>query len=242
MGIFRACLCCLILCSGVNARVISDQSTQCLVGIADGWDSSRVSLALYQKKNGTWRQVGESWAGRLGKAGLAWGLGLHPVPAGAESKMEGDWKSPAGVFALGGVWGYERSIKRHRKLPYTRITSRHLWVEDPESPHYNRQVVLRHEPRTDWEKKAQMRQNDPAHALKLFIAHNAPPKVVKGGGSSIFFHIWRDQGGRPTAGCTVMSEARLRWLIARIDPTRRPVYVLLPKKEYDARRKEWGLP
>ena len=87
-----------------------------------------------------------------------------------------------------------------------------------------------------------MRQNDPAHSLKLFIAHNAPPKVVKGGGSSIFFHIWRDGGNRPTAGCTVMTEKNLRKLIAEVDPDQRPVFVLLPKAEYAKVRKAWGLP
>ena len=65
---------------------------------------------------------------------------------------------------------------------------------------------------------------------------------VKGGGSSIFFHIWRDNGGRPTAGCTVMSEDKLRDLIARIDPGKRPVYVLLTKEDYAKVRKAWGLP
>lgn len=234
----------LLMCLGLMApaQVLSDKTTQCLVGIAEDWDSSHATLALYEKKDGEWKQVGDSWPSRLGKKGLAWGLGLHPVPAGSTLKKEGDWKSPAGAFAIGGAWGYERSIKRHRSLPYTQITSRHLWVEDPESKHYNRQVVLDREPQAAWEKKAQMRQNDPAHALKLFIAHNAPPKVVKGGGSSIFFHIWRDNGGRATAGCTVMTEQKLRDLIARIDPNQRPVYVLLPRKEYEAYRAKWGLP
>lgn len=229
-------------CAALVAQGIPEQSRQCLVGVAEGWNSSHVTLSWHEKQNGEWRQVGDSWRARLGKEGMAWGLGLHSRPKAAKLKREGDWRSPAGVFDLGGVWGYDRSIKKHRKLPYTRITSRHLWVEDPDSPHYNRQVVLKHEPRAAWEKKAQMRQNDPAHSLKLFIAHNAPPKVVKGGGSSIFFHIWRDGGGRPTAGCTTMAENQLRWLIAQLDPAQRPVYVLLPKQEYEARRKKWGLP
>jgi hypothetical protein len=39
-----------------------------------------------------------------------------------------------------------------------------------------------------------------------------------------------------------MAEANLKSMIARIDPTKRPVYVLLPKAEYDARRAAWKLP
>lgn len=221
---------------------LPEGSSQCLVGVADSWESSSVVMTLYEKEKGEWKPVGGSWKGRLGKAGLAWGLGFHPVPKGAEMKKEGDWKSPAGVFKLGGVWGYDKKVKKHAKTYYRQITSRDLWVEDPKSKHYNRHLVLKDEPSTDWEKKQQMKQNDPAHALKLFIAHNAPPKVVPGGGSSIFFHIWRDNGGRPTAGCTVMERKKLEWLIARMDPDKKPLYVLLPKSEYDKRRKDWKLP
>jgi hypothetical protein len=39
-----------------------------------------------------------------------------------------------------------------------------------------------------------------------------------------------------------MDEAKLRSLIARIDPTRRPLYVLLPKAEYEKLRPVWKLP
>ena len=113
---------------------------------------------------------------------------------------------------------------------YRQVTARDLWIEDPSSPEYNRNVVLDHDPATPWEKKQQMKQADPAHALKLFIAHNAPPRAVPNAGSSIFFHIWRDDGGRATAGCTSMAGTKLRTLVARIDPARHPLYILLPPK------------
>ncbi|MDX1681382.1 MAG: L,D-transpeptidase family protein [Akkermansiaceae bacterium] len=237
---FLPLLGCLV--ASCSAYKLPEQTTQCVVGVADDWNSSKATLALYEKKDGQWQQVGRSCPTRLGRNGLAWGLGQHPVPAGAPLKREGDWKAPAGVFELGGAWGYDATISKDPDLPYTQITSRHLWVEDPDSKHYNCPLILDREPAAEWEKQAQMRQDDPAHALKLFIAHNAPPKVAKGMGSSIFFHIWREDGARPTAGCTVMSEERLRWLISRIDPDKKPVYVLLPKKEYEAYRAEWGLP
>jgi L,D-peptidoglycan transpeptidase YkuD (ErfK/YbiS/YcfS/YnhG family) len=87
-----------------------------------------------------------------------------------------------------------------------------------------------------------MKQDDPAHALKLFISHNAPPKTVPNAGSSIFFHIWRGGGTRPTAGCTTMEEAKLRSLISWVDPTRKPLFILLPKSEYTNLRLAWKLP
>jgi L,D-peptidoglycan transpeptidase YkuD (ErfK/YbiS/YcfS/YnhG family) len=217
-------------------------STQCLVGTADGWDSSTVTLRLYQKSGRTWTPVTEPWQGRLGKNGLIWGKGLHPVPAGAATKKEGDNRSPAGVFLIGGAWGYAPAIPKHPSLPYRQVTPRDLWVEDPASPDYNRNVILPHDPATPWEKKQQMKQTDPVHSLKLFIAHNAPPKVIPNAGSSIFFHIWRREGAAPTAGCTTMSKAKLQWLVSQMDPTKRPLYVLLPKAEYEKYRAAWKLP
>jgi len=217
-------------------------STQCLVGTAESWDNSTVTLCLYQKQGDTWKPRSAPWKARLGKSGLVWGKGIHPVPAGAVTKREGDNRSPAGVFAIGGAWGYEPAIRKQAALPYHQVTSRDLWVEDPASPKYNYNVTLDHEPATPWEKKQQMKQTDPVHSLKLFIAHNAPPHVIPNAGSSIFFHIWRADGARATAGCTTMEKPKLQWLISQIDPARQPLYVLLPNAEYQKYRVAWKLP
>lgn len=234
----------LALCAILPAAAfeLPANSSQCLVGTADGWDNSTVTLRLYLRDRGTWKATGEPWQGRLGKSGLVWGKGLHPVPAGAVTKTEGDKRSPAGVFAIGGAWGYPAAIRKMPALPYRQVTSRDLWVEDPASPQYNRNVVLDHEPASPWEQKQQMRQTDPVHALKLFIAHNAPPDVTPNAGSSIFFHIWREDGARATSGCTTMAKPKLQWLISQIDPARHPLYILLPQTEYQKHRAAWKLP
>lgn len=78
-----------------------------------------------------------------------------------------------------------------------------MWVDDPASPLYNQHFVLKHDPVTPWEFKQQMKLNDYAHSLKLFIRHNAASgreKPVPGAGSSIFFHIWRRVGELPRRG------------------------------------------
>jgi len=87
-----------------------------------------------------------------------------------------------------------------------------------------------------------MVHNDYPHSLKMFIAHNAHPNVVAGGGSSIFFHIWRREGVSASAGCTTMQENKLRELIAAVDPGRSPLYVLLPRAEYEKLKPTWKLP
>jgi L,D-peptidoglycan transpeptidase YkuD (ErfK/YbiS/YcfS/YnhG family) len=233
-----------ICLSGASARAfeLPTDCRQCVLGVAPDWNSSRVEVRVFEKNSAGWSQTAGPWSGRLGKNGLAWGLGLHPIPDGVTAKREGDLRAPAGVFALGGAYGYAPRIEKAPALSYRQITKRDLWVEDPSSPDYNRHVVLESEPATAWEKKQQMKQGDPAHSLKLFIAHNPPPEAVPGAGSSIFFHIWRAEGAKPSAGCTVLSEPNLRSLIASIDPMKNPVYVLLPEEEYRRVAREWKLP
>ncbi|MGJ8724192.1 MAG: L,D-transpeptidase family protein [Roseibacillus sp.] len=234
----------LILLSALPtlAFELPKDSTQAIVGIASGWDSSHVTLHRYEKDaQGAWHLVSQPWKGRLGSSGIAWGRGLHPVPTGAKMKKEGDRRAPAGVYTLGGAWAYNAAIPHHPNLPFSKITTRDLWVEDVTSKYYNQHVRLDHEPSAAWEKKAQMRQNDQAHSIKLFINHNAP-KVVPGGGSSIFFHIWRGGGSKATFGCTTMHENELKALIKWVDPKRNPVYILLPQSEYMAKRLQWKLP
>lgn len=215
---------------------------QCVLGIAPDWNSSRVEVRVFEKNSAGWTQTAGPWSGRLGKNGLVWGLGLHPLPTGVASKREGDFRAPAGVFALGGAYGYAPGIEKNPALPYRQITTRDLWVEDPTSPDYNHHLRLDSEPATAWEKKQQMKQGDHAHSLKLFIAHNPAPDAIPGAGSSIFFHIWRAGGTKPSAGCTTLSEQSLRQLIALLDPAKNPLYVLLPRQEYCRVAREWKLP
>lgn len=235
-------VCFFLFCSVAQSFELPATSSQCIVGTAENWDSSHVALQLYQKVGSKWQRSGPAWNGRLGKNGLIWGRGLHPLPANAATKKEGDGRTPAGVFRIGGAWGNDPSIRKHPQLAYRQVTSRDLWVEDAASQSYNKHLVLSHEPATAWEKKQQMKQNDPAHALKLFIAHNATPGVVKGAGSSIFFHIWRGGGINATTGCTTMEETKLRNLIAIIDPARQPLYLIMPRAEYQRVRRTWRLP
>jgi L,D-peptidoglycan transpeptidase YkuD (ErfK/YbiS/YcfS/YnhG family) len=235
-------VCYLLGMVGLSAFELPKGSTQCVVGVSEGWNSSHVTLTYFERKDGKWKQAGVHWKGRLGSKGLVWGRGLHPNPKGSVLKTEGDYRSPAGVFNLGGVWGSHEKVKKHTKTFYHHVTTRDLWVEDPKSKFYNQFVTLDDEPKTEWEKKAQMVQNDYPHSLKMFIAHNAYPNTVSGGGSSIFFHIWRKEGASASAGCTTMPENKLRELIATVDPGRSPLYVLLPRAEYEKFKSTWKLP
>jgi len=226
-----------------NAFTLPTDSKQLILGLADDWQSSRITQQCFEKQNdGHWLAASGSIPARGGRGGIVWGRGLNPLTANSEIKKEGDWKTPCGVFAIGGAYGYAAGIEKHADLPYHQIMPGDLWVSDIHSPQYNQFVTLGRPAVSAWEKEQQMRLNDPSHSLKLFIGHNAAPGIVPGAGSAIFFHIWRANGEKPTAGCTAMARNDLVKLIAWIDPEKRPLYVLLPKDVYLKTKAGWQLP
>lgn len=239
-----ACIC--LLQTAVAA--VPTNCTQAIIGIADGWNSSQVTLSVVEKNSkGEWVRVLGPYQGRLGRNGLIWGLGLHINARGASIKKEGDGRSPAGVFDIGGLWvTHKTPVKHHSSIPYVKVGPNDLWITNTnDARYYNRHVRLDHPAKTEWELKEQMRQTDYPHSIKMLICHNTPERkggVQVGRGSSIFFHIWRNEGKSPTAGCTSMEEKNLRTIIARLNPLRHPVYILLPRAEYAALRKSWRLP
>ncbi|MBQ3240537.1 MAG: hypothetical protein IJB00_05055 [Akkermansia sp.] len=229
------------------SSTVPSNCTQAIIGITDSWNSSHVTLTLAEKnESGQWQRVLGPIPGRLGRNGCAWGMGIHNSPAGYRKK-EGDGRSPAGIFAIGGLWVTNATPVQHDKaIPYVKVGPADLWVTDPAFPKlHNRHVRLDHPARTAWEKKEQMRQTDYPHSIKMLIHHNTVESVgtpIVGAGSSIFFHIWRREGAAPTAGCTAMPEENLRAIISRLRARRNPVYILLPRAEYARYRSDWKLP
>ncbi len=224
------------------------ESTQAIIGITEGWNSSHVTLSLVEKnRDGQWKTVLGPFRGRIGYNGMVWGLGLHKNPWFAQTKTEGDDRSPAGIFDIGGLWVCNPvPVKHDPAMPYVKVGPNDLWVNDRRLPHlYNRHVRLPHPATTPWQKHEQMNQRDYHHSIKMLVHHNTPQSVGRpkvGKGSAIFFHIWRKQGQYASAGCTTLNEENFRAIIARLKVSRRPVYILLPRQEYTRRRKSWNLP
>ncbi|MEM9444610.1 MAG: L,D-transpeptidase family protein [Verrucomicrobiota bacterium] len=232
-----------------DSFTIPETSKQLIVVIPDHWKSTYGFLQRWERKDdGVWKQItldnqDKRFMVRLANRGLAWGIGLNPLPSEEGRKKEGDVKAPAGVFEIGDAYGYAKEIQKNDSLKYHQVTESDLWVEDSESPYYNQHLTLEGRgPETEWERKQQMRMNDSVHSLKLFIKHNPAPYAIPGAGSAIFFHIWRDEGGKNTYGCTTMSEKNLKKLIAWVDPTKNPLYVLLPREAYRKYQNKWKLP
>lgn len=220
---------------GAIGSPIPASSRQLILGVIDDWSSTRGSLQLFTRTEASaWQPVGTAVPMTIGRTGAAWGIGLHPQPA---TKREGDGKSPAGVFRVRNAYGYADKAPDGSKLPYTRADGLEC-VDDSASRHYTQ--ILDGAVRTrDWTSSEQMRGKHRFYTWVIDIAHNA--NAMPKGGSCIFFHVW---GGPDAAtdGCTSMDESALVDLMKQLDPAADPVYVLLPRAEYEGLREAWGLP
>lgn len=224
---------------------------QMVVVTTDGWDDDHGRLRTFQREDGgAWRETGTARPVVIGRSGAAWGIGLHDIPpddgrAGDSGpvKREGDGRSPAGVFAIGEAFGYAASGAT--ALPYEAMDASDYCIDVSGSPLYNR-IVDADDVGADAvrESTEPMRRDlhadgDQRYRLGFVIEHNPQGKAMAG--SCIFAHLWKSPD-TATAGCTAMPDATMQALLAWLDPARQPVFVLLPRAEYDRLQAPWGLP
>jgi L,D-peptidoglycan transpeptidase YkuD (ErfK/YbiS/YcfS/YnhG family) len=221
---------------------IPDQSTQLVLVITRDWDANQGTLQTFRRESGQWVATKESFSISLGRAGSAWGVGLHDAQPGPQ-KREGDGRSPAGAFAIGPAFGYAE--RASFGIPYRAMTEFDFCIDVNDSPLYNRIVDARSVGREAVAQSTEpMRRDihangDVRYQLGFVIQHN--PRNVSGQGSCIFAHLW-GAPGQTTAGCTAMDEDAMRDLLGWLDDSAEPVFVLLPIDEYRRVAAAWGLP
>lgn len=240
---------------------IPPATRQLLVASASDWDQTSGTLALYERAapGAAWKPAVRPFPVRFGRSGMAWGRGVHsPDGLTGPVKREGDGKAPAGVFALGPAFAYEPKELGAMKLPVLQANATLVCVDDVASGLYNAIVDAdamsaagrSHGMDTSGSADAQQKPSEPSHErmrrddgqyrFGLVVRHNMDPPLP-GAGSCIFLHIWRSPEN-PTSGCTAMALERIKPLLARLDPARKPLLVQLPKDEYARLRQAWGLP
>lgn len=221
-------------------------SRQMVLVIVDDWNADHGVLRRFARAaDGAWQAMAPPQTVAIGKAGAAWGVGLDvaPVAAGDPIKREGDHRSPAGMFRIGSAFGY--MPRSATALPYRALTASDWCVDVSGAAQYNRIVdaavagadAVRgsSEPmRRDLHANGDMR-----YQLGFVIEHNAAARP--GAGSCIFAHVWRGRGDT-TAGCTSMPLATMQALLAWLQPSARPLFVLLPRAQYQRLRAAWQLP
>jgi L,D-peptidoglycan transpeptidase YkuD (ErfK/YbiS/YcfS/YnhG family) len=243
-----ACMLTLAGCAGVQPPVESRgwaDAEQLVVVVTADWNAPNGELRRYERADGSaaWHEVGEAAPVTVGRAGSAWGIGLHPAQPSGPQKREGDGRAPAGVFALGTAFGYANSAST--ALPYRAMSVADYCIDVPASPLYNRIVDAREVGEntvagsTEPMRRDLHADGDQRYRFGFVIEHN--PNAQPGAGSCIFAHLWKAPG-EPTAGCTAMADGVMEQLVGWLDPRRKPVFVLLPQSEYQRLRSSWTLP
>ena len=218
-------------------------SLQAITVITENWASTSAILQCYERNHpdAPWRAVGIKIPATVGRNGLAWGTGLHPVRALTEPvKKEGDGKAPAGIFSLRTAFGYgDPNAMTWIRLPYRQASANLLCIDDPASAHYNR-IVDAKATETDWNSHEVMQRPDDQYRLGIVVEHNAEP-ITRGQGSCIFIHIWEgpDMG---TSGCTALAAENLEAILRWLHPQAHPVLIQLPETIYSQYRQTWSLP
>jgi len=236
----------LAIALAISGRVASAQPLdadirQLIVSIAPDWSASQGTLQRYERgPDGQWRRVGEKIPVLYGKNGLAWGRGLRGADELGLRKREGDGRSPAGVFAIGTIYGNEARLPDGADFPFHQVTANDAWPDDPKNPFYNQYVAVDSARPPAWFASQRMRTGDPAYRWRVEIRHNADP-IEPGAGSATFFHIRRGENRR-TSACTTMAESVLQEMVVWLRVSAKPHYVLLPRGEYERLWQTWGLP
>ncbi|TYR78932.1 SH3 domain-containing protein [Priestia megaterium] len=181
-------------------------SQQVILVTANGYATRQAKIETFEKVNGKWKQV-LSVTGVIGKQGFI------------NTKKEGDMESPTGKYTIGTAFG--RYNNPGTKLPYRKITSKDVWVDDSKSALYN--TWQQNPANGRWSSAENM--NIPQYDYGFVINYNT--EHVPGKGSAIFFHV----GTNYTAGCTATSKENVLSILRWLDPKKQPVIIQSPASE-----------
>ncbi len=229
------------------------QPQQMIMAVAPNNNSPRGLMRLFERDaSGQWQPTSQIWRVNFGRSGLAWGIGLHPRQKG-KGKVEGDWRTPSGLFRVGKVLGNPpQPPEGYQGWPYHHKTAADTWPEDPQNKYYNQLKTLPPGFRPAWYEKERFRLSDNAYYYLIVVDHNRvrnsideTPTSTPGRGSAIFFHTERYHNNgtaKPSAGCTTMPRERLVEVIQWLKPGSEARYAVLNEKDYGKLWQEWDLP
>jgi L,D-peptidoglycan transpeptidase YkuD (ErfK/YbiS/YcfS/YnhG family) len=187
-----------------NAALL-DSIRQLLVVYNETPETNFAVLVAMEKKDKVWRSSSTPIPVGIGRKGFA-------VP---NAKREGDKMSPTGFFSLGQLFCYEKDVDT--RMPFIQTTSDDKWIDDPNSPDYNRYV----RGTTQAISYEKLKIGDDEYKYCMVIEYNTHP-VVKGMGSAIFLHLSMGEKPNPSSGCVVVTQKDMEWLLNWMNPESRP--------------------
>jgi D-alanyl-D-alanine dipeptidase len=223
--LFAFCAAAVTACGVDLAGAIPKNCRQAVLVTASDLRISTGTLRRYEcaDAGARWQPVGTPAEVLLGRRGLGWGVGLHPAAGNDEpQKIEGDERSPAGIFVFGTAFGRAaREELPWMRMPYLRLLQTTEAVDDPASRYYDRIVDRARIERPDWKSSEHMGKIS-AYEWGVVVAHN--PEHIPRAGSCIFLHLWPNERDG-TSGCTALHRTDLIELLRWLDPAKHPVLV-----------------
>lgn len=188
-----------------NNADLTDSIGQLLVVFSEISGSNSATLVAMEKKGTRWVVAHAPFRAGIGRNGFA-------LPG---SKREGDGQSPSGRFRLGKLFSYEKDV--NTKMPFIQTTAEDKWIDDPDSPDYNRHV--RGKTTAKSYEKLLLTRND--YRYCMVIEYNTNP-VVKGYGSAIFLHLSEGESINSSSGCVVITPRHMEQLLKWMKPELKP--------------------
>lgn len=185
----------------INANTEKLETTdQLLLVFNEDARNAKATLVALEKKGKNWAVKFKPVLASIGRNGFA-EPGL---------KAEGDGKSPTGLYDLGRLFTYEKSV--NTSLPFQQVTVEDKWIDDPSSADYNKYV--RGETTARSFEKLLLSSID--YKYCMVIEYNTQPPI-KGKGSAIFFHL-ADKTYTPTSGCVAVEESDMQKILKWLKP------------------------
>ena len=113
------------------------------------------------------------------------------------NKIEGDGKTPLGIFNIGVSFGVHKNIATN--LQYIQINPNMYWVDDINSKYYNK-LVDTTKVNVDWKSAEHLIKYPKEYEYAIEIKTN--PNNEKNRGSAIFLHC---SNQKPTSGCVAIN-------------------------------------
>jgi D-alanyl-D-alanine dipeptidase len=229
----------LIFSAPVYSQV-PDSTRQIVLVITGDADAQEGTITFFEREEKQpWEKVGISGPIMVGRTGLANGLGLHNTEdITLPDKVEGDGKSPAGIFSLSNVFAFD-SADGSPEMPFIRVAEALECVDDSKSEYYTQIVNSDSVDKVDWNSSEMMYETTPYYLQGIVAEHNT--NAVPGRGSCIFLHYWKTPG-EATAGCTAMKPDLLNQIIQQLDIKKNPALVQLTDEDYKRLKEKWELP
>ena len=119
----------------------------------------------------------------------------------SKNKIEGDYKTPVGIFDLGYIYYRSDRIQKPKsEIKICKIKKNMGWCDDPNSRHYNKLIKIKKNLKSSYEK---LYRKDSKYDLLILIKYNHK-KVKKNKGSAIFLHLTNDYS--TTKGCVAIKK------------------------------------